>query len=183
MYIASKNPQVSQILRMARKSARARRAQTLSRRGTCQRRAASSTRSIRQPLQAQRQLTRQTIAGMTRRVSSCVWVVAITSSWIMACSTWVVATLLRIRATASGAVSKNSLRGGSRGNPPPWVDFIRCNLIDIFGVAVPYNSSGVVLYVGGNYNQNLNYGLFYLNGNNSASNSNSNIGCRKLLYS
>ena len=41
-----------------------------------------------------------------------------------------------------------------------------------------YNSSGVVLYVGGNYNQNQNYGLFYLNGNNGASNSNGNIGCR-----
>ena len=43
-----------------------------------------------------------------------------------------------------------------------------------------YNSSGVVLYVGGNYNQNDNYGAFYLNGNNSASNSNDNIGCRDL---
>ena len=43
-----------------------------------------------------------------------------------------------------------------------------------------YNSSGVVLYVGGNYNQNQNYGLFYMNGNNNASNSNSNIGARHL---
>ena len=43
-----------------------------------------------------------------------------------------------------------------------------------------YNSSGVVLYVGGNYNQNQNHGAFYLNGNYTASNSNSNIGCRLL---
>jgi hypothetical protein len=45
-----------------------------------------------------------------------------------------------------------------------------------------FSSSGVVLYFGGNYNQNQNYGLFYLNGNNSASNSNGNIGARLLLF-
>lgn len=45
-----------------------------------------------------------------------------------------------------------------------------------------YDSSGVVLHVGGNYNHNQNYGLFYLNGNNSASNSNGNIGSRILVY-
>ena len=39
-----------------------------------------------------------------------------------------------------------------------------------------YNASGVVLYVGGNYGQNQNHGAFYLNGNNAASNQNSNIG-------
>jgi hypothetical protein len=44
-----------------------------------------------------------------------------------------------------------------------------------------YNASGVVLYVGGNYNQNQNHGLFYLNGNNAASNSNQNIGSRILV--
>lgn len=38
----------------------------------------------------------------------------------------------------------------------------------------------MVLHAGGNYNQNQNHGPFYLNGNNSASNSNSNIGCRHL---
>lgn len=43
------------------------------------------------------------------------------------------------------------------------------------------DSAGVVLYVGGNYNQNLNCGMFYLNGNNSASNYNANIGSRFLL--
>ena len=37
-----------------------------------------------------------------------------------------------------------------------------------------------MLYVGGNYNQNQNYGLFYLNGNKSASNTNSNVGSRIL---
>lgn len=34
-----------------------------------------------------------------------------------------------------------------------------------------------VLYVGGNYNQNQNYGLFYMN-DNTVSNSNGNIGSR-----
>ena len=45
-----------------------------------------------------------------------------------------------------------------------------------------YNSSGVVLHVGGNYNQNQNHGAFYLNGNNGASNANSNVGCRLLPW-
>ena len=43
-----------------------------------------------------------------------------------------------------------------------------------------YDSSGVVLYAGGNYNQNRNNGLFYLNGNNAASNKNANHGSRIL---
>lgn len=43
-----------------------------------------------------------------------------------------------------------------------------------------YNASGVVLHVGGNYGQNQNHGAFYLNGNNAASNANTNIGCRPL---
>jgi hypothetical protein len=38
-----------------------------------------------------------------------------------------------------------------------------------------------VLYVGGNYNQNQNYGLFYLNGNNTASDSNGSLGGRLLV--
>ena len=37
------------------------------------------------------------------------------------------------------------------------------------------------LYFGGNYNQNGNHGLFYVN-YTSASNSNANIGCRVLLW-
>ena len=36
------------------------------------------------------------------------------------------------------------------------------------------------LYVGGNYNQNTNHGLFYVN-YTTASNSNDNIGARILL--
>lgn len=43
-----------------------------------------------------------------------------------------------------------------------------------------YNSSGVVLHVGGNYDQNQNHGLFYLNGSNAASDSNGNVGSRLL---
>ena len=40
-----------------------------------------------------------------------------------------------------------------------------------------FDSSNPCLYVGGNYSQNANYGLFYVN-YNSASNANANIGCR-----
>ena len=42
-----------------------------------------------------------------------------------------------------------------------------------------YSSSGVVLRVGGNYNQGQDYGLFYMNGNNGSSNSNDYIGARQ----
>lgn len=41
-----------------------------------------------------------------------------------------------------------------------------------------YNSSGVVLLVGGGYGQYQNYGAFYLNGNVAASNALAYIGCR-----
>ena len=133
VFTVSRTPQASRTLLAERRRARARQQQMdLFQLGACQRRAASNTRSIRQRLQAQRQLTRQTIATMPRRVSSCLWVVTITSTCIAVCSAWMVATPLRFRTRTSGAVSKNSLRGGSRGNPPPWVDFIRYNLIDIF---------------------------------------------------
>lgn len=44
-----------------------------------------------------------------------------------------------------------------------------------------YNSSGVVLCVGGNYNQSRGYGMFYLAGNNSSSGSYGYIGAR-LMY-
>ena len=43
-----------------------------------------------------------------------------------------------------------------------------------------YNASGVVLYVGSNYGQNANYGAFYLNGNQAASNKNANRGSHIL---
>ena len=36
-------------------------------------------------------------------------------------------------------------------------------------------------YVGGNYNDNANYGFFYFNANNSASNTNGNLGSRNLF--
>ena len=42
-----------------------------------------------------------------------------------------------------------------------------------------YSASNPCLYVGGNYNQNGNYGLFYVN-YNTASNTSSNIGSRHL---
>ena len=41
-----------------------------------------------------------------------------------------------------------------------------------------YNSSGVVLFVGGDYGQYQNRGAFYLLGNNAASGQISNVGCR-----
>lgn len=46
-----------------------------------------------------------------------------------------------------------------------------------------YNSGWRVLYVGGNWNNGSNAGLFYFNANNDSSNSNSNIGARLLVYS
>jgi hypothetical protein len=54
-------------------------------------------------------------------------------------------------------------------------------LFDLFDVPDNwnFNSSNPCLHVGGNYNQNLNHGLFYVN-YNSSSNSNDNIGCRIL---
>ncbi len=45
-----------------------------------------------------------------------------------------------------------------------------------------FNASNPCLYVGGNYNQNGNYGLFYVN-YNTASNTSSNIGSRHLSAS
>ena len=43
-----------------------------------------------------------------------------------------------------------------------------------------YNASYPCLHCGGNYNQNQNHGLFYVN-YNSTSNTNANIGCRILV--
>lgn len=43
-----------------------------------------------------------------------------------------------------------------------------------------FNASNPCLHVGGNYSQNQNHGLFYVN-YNTASNSNANIGCRILV--
>ena len=43
-----------------------------------------------------------------------------------------------------------------------------------------FNTSNPVIYVGGNYNQNGNHGLFYVNYTN-ATNSNSNLGSRFLF--
>ena len=50
------------------------------------------------------------------------------------------------------------------------------------GDRVNSNSGTYVAYVGGNYNDNDNYGLFYLNANNNASNTNANIGSRHLVF-
>ena len=44
-----------------------------------------------------------------------------------------------------------------------------------------YNSSGVVLHVGGNYDQSQGSGAFYLNGYNSASYKGASIGCHILV--
>ena len=44
-----------------------------------------------------------------------------------------------------------------------------------------FNASNPCLYAGGNYSQNLNHGLFYVN-YNTATNANANHGCRILLY-
>lgn len=56
----------------------------------------------------------------------------------------------------------------------------RCQLFGVTCDNWNFNSSNPCLYVGGNYNQNTNHGLFYVN-YNSVSNANTNIGCRTLL--
>ena len=45
------------------------------------------------------------------------------------------------------------------------------------------NTSTYALNVGGNYNSNDNYGFFYFNANNTASNTNANLGSRHLVFS
>ena len=79
-----------------------------------------------------------------------------------------------------------------RGRQPPELNIEQMELLTLAfpfhgsvfrlcGDHCNYNSSGVVLYVGGNYNQNQNHGAFYLNGNNGASNANANIGSHILV--
>ena len=51
------------------------------------------------------------------------------------------------------------------------------SMIQFFADNWNFNASNPCLHVGGNYNQNLNHGLFYVN-YNSATNSNGNIGAR-----
>lgn len=48
-------------------------------------------------------------------------------------------------------------------------------------VVVNSNSNTNALYVGGNYNSNDNYGFWYFNANNDASNTNDNVGSRHLV--
>ena len=45
-----------------------------------------------------------------------------------------------------------------------------------------YNSGWRVLFVGGNWNNGGNAGLFYFNANNTSSNTNSNVGARLLVF-
>lgn len=58
-----------------------------------------------------------------------------------------------------------------------------CAAVGVLFLGVPdnwnFNASNPCLHVGGNYNQSLNHGLFYVN-YNTASNANSNIGSRLL---
>lgn len=61
-------------------------------------------------------------------------------------------------------------KGGKRG-----VNFAADDVPDNWN----FNGSNPCLHHGGNYNQNQNYGPFYINYNRS-SNANDNIGCRIL---
>lgn len=76
-----------------------------------------------------------------------------------------------------------SVRG--RSNPSQvTINIILGYLCRIVGLSVlgdngNASSSNVVVYVGGNYNQNQNYGLFYQN-SNAVTNSNATIGSRFL---
>jgi len=53
----------------------------------------------------------------------------------------------------------------------------------LLGVHVNSNTGDQALNVGGNYNSNDNYGFFYFNANNAASNTNANLGSRHLVFS
>ena len=79
------------------------------------------------------------------------------------------------------------MRGGPQPTPQKHTNIDRLGpsapqLVSLFW-DVPdnwnFNASNPCLHVGGNYNQNLNHGLFYVN-YNTVSNSNANIGCRLL---
>lgn len=50
------------------------------------------------------------------------------------------------------------------------------------GSASMFQSCLGVLYCGGNWSSNENFGLFYFNANNSSSNTNSNYGSRPFLW-
>ncbi len=85
----------------------------------------------------------------------------------------------------SESKNKHTLRR-PKGGAEFYRDYLRLGAGSCFFWLAPadycnYNSSGVVLYVGGNYNQNRNRGPFYLNGNYAASNYNTNIGSRLLV--
>lgn len=54
-------------------------------------------------------------------------------------------------------------------------------MAEITRCRVNSNSSLYPANVGGNYNDNANYGLFYFNANNDASNTNANLGSRVLF--
>ena len=84
------------------------------------------------------------------------------------------------RATASGYIkgyTQPSVQGFEYALYPNLVDSSLDGSTYI-GDYCSYNSSGVVLCVGGNYSQNQSYGLFCLNGVNTATNKNANIGSR-----
>ena len=85
---------------------------------------------------------------------------------LLVCGASMATVARRPRARASGFASFGNPEG-ARGTPPP--DKIRDWL------------RRSVLYVGGNWNNSSNAGLWYFNGNNDSSNSNSNIGLRNLV--
>lgn len=86
----------------------------------------------------------------------------IESSWIMS---WRVPTVSGLE----WALYPSSPPYGSVGSTSTYI----CDYCD-------YNSSGVVLYVGGNYGQSLYHGAFYLTGNYTASNSTGFVGSRLM---
>ena len=89
--------------------------------------------------------------------------------------------------TAPGGILKSARKTGvpghGAGKEAPGAVGVIC-AVPMFWVGPScdnwnFNASNPCLYVGGNYNQNGNYGLFYVN-YNTASNTSSNIGSRHL---
>ncbi len=71
--------------------------------------------------------------------------------------------------------NQNELKSLSFGKGKRGVNFVADDVPDNWN----FNGSNPCLHHGGNYNQNQNYGPFYVNYNRT-SNTNDNIGCRLL---
>lgn len=85
------------------------------------------------------------------------------------------------RRSSTNTITKTSHTEIRGKRPRIFWDYLRHASRSLLICRVNSNSSTYPAYVGGNYNTNANYGLFYFNGNNSATNTNANLGSRHLV--